>query len=424
MKEIKLKGIDETIYYEKLDNGLDVYLYPKDDVYNNYVTFTTKFGSIYNQFVPIGEKKMKKVPYGVAHFLEHKVFEQKNGEAVDEFFSKSGTISNAYTTFKNTTYLFSGPNNLKNNITFLLDFVQSPYFTDENVEKEKGIITQEIHMCDDNPIDVMYEHIRKNMLHNNNYKDSIIGTVKDINSINKKILYTCYNTFYNPSNMFLVVTGSFDVNEILNAIKENQSSKKFKKLEELDIKKCDEDDSVVLDKEIINMDTSVPKVAFNIKISLKNKDINIKKYNLYLFLMFSILFGDSSDFDELAKNEGVITNDLYLNLLNCDSHTIISLINETNEYDRLIDMIKDKLKDIKIDEKDFERKKRVLISNELFGFENIEVINETIIDNILFDNKIDDDIIGLLRSLNINEMNDIIKNLDLSNNGIVIIKKK
>lgn len=424
MKKIKLKGIDETIYYEKLDNGLDVYLYPKDDVYNNYVTFTTKFGSIYNQFVPIGEKKMKKVPYGVAHFLEHKVFEQKNGDAVDEFFSKSGTISNAYTTFKNTTYLFSGPNNLKNNITFLLDFVQSPYFTDENVEKEKGIITQEIHMCDDNPIDVLYEHIRKNMLHNNNYKDSIIGTVKDINSINKKILYTCYNTFYNPSNMFLVVTGSFDVNEILNAIKENQSSKKFKKLEELDIKKCDEDDSVVLDKEIINMDTSVPKVAFNIKISLKNKDINIKKYNLYLFLMFSILFGDSSDFDELAKNEGVITNDLYLNLLNCDSHAIISLINETNEYDRLIDMIKDKLKDIKIDEKDFERKKRVLISNELFGFENIEVINETIIDNILFDNKIDDDIIGLLRSLNINEMNDIIKNLDLSNNGIVIIKKK
>ena len=424
MKEIKLKGIDEIIYYEKLDNGLDVYLYPKDDVYNNYVTFTTKFGSIYNQFVPIGEKKMKKVPYGVAHFLEHKVFEQKNGDAVDEFFSKSGTISNAYTTFKNTTYLFSGPNNLKNNILFLLDFVQSPYFTDENVEKEKGIITQEIHMCDDNPIDVLYEHIRKNMLHNNNYKDSIIGTVKDINSINKKILYTCYNTFYNPSNMFLVVTGSFDVNEILNAIKENQSSKKFKKLEELDIKKCDEDDSVVLDKEIINMDTSVPKVAFNIKISLKNKDINIKKYNLYLFLMFSILFGDSSDFDELAKNEGVITNDLYLNLLNCDSHAIISLINETNEYDRLIDMIKDKLKDIKIDEKDFERKKRVLISNELFGFENIEVINETIIDNILFDNKIDDDIIGLLRSLNINEMNDIIKNLDLSNNGIVIIKKK
>ena len=424
MKEIKLKGIDEIIYYEKLDNGLDVYLYPKDDVYNNYVTFTTKFGSIYNQFVPIGEKKMKKVPYGVAHFLEHKVFEQKNGDAVDEFFSKSGTISNAYTTFKNTTYLFSGPNNLKNNILFLLDFVQSPYFTDENVEKEKGIITQEIHMCDDNPIDVMYEHIRKNMLHNNNYKDSIIGTVKDINSINKKILYTCYNTFYNPSNMFLVVTGSFDVNEILNAIKENQFSKKFKKLEELDIKKCDEDDSVVLDKEIINMDTSVPKVAFNIKISLKNKDINIKKYNLYLFLMFSILFGDSSDFDELAKNEGVITNDLYLNLLNCDSHAIISLINETNEYDRLIDMIKDKLKDIKIDEKDFERKKRVLISNELFGFENIEVINETIIDNILFDNKIDDDIIGLLRSLNINEMNDIIKNLDLSNNGIVIIKKK
>ena len=165
--KIKLNGMDEEIYYEKLSNGLDVYLYSKEGMTNNYVTFTTKFGSIYNEFVPINEKKMTKVPNGVAHFLEHKVFVQKHDPQPEEFFAKSGAVCNAYTTFKNTTYLFSGPDALKENVTFLLDYVQNPYFTKENVDSEKGIITQEIHMCDDTPMDVLYEHIRQNSFHNN-----------------------------------------------------------------------------------------------------------------------------------------------------------------------------------------------------------------------------------------------------------------
>ena len=215
MKKINLNQIGEEIIYEKLDNGLDVYLYNKKDCTNNYVTFTTKFGSIYNEFIPIDKNKMLRVPHGVAHFLEHKVFVQESDPQPEEFFARSGAICNAYTTFKNTTYLFSGPDSLKDNICFLLDYVQSPYFTKENVKSEKGIITQEIHMCDDNPTDVLYEHIRKNIFHNNPFKDSIIGTVKDINSIDENILYTCYNTFYHPSNMFLVISGNFDKDEAL-----------------------------------------------------------------------------------------------------------------------------------------------------------------------------------------------------------------
>ena len=218
MKKIDLNHIGESIFYEKLENGLDVYLYSKENCTNQYVTFTTKFGSIYHEFVPIGEEKMVKVPRGVAHFLEHKVFVQEQDPQPEEFFAKSGAICNAYTTFKNTTYLFSGPDHLTENVNFLLDYVQSPYFTKENVESEKGIITQEIHMCDDNPTDVMYEYIRKNSFFHNPFKDSIIGTVDDIKKINEKTLFTCYNTFYHPSNMFLVVTGNFNVEELLNSI--------------------------------------------------------------------------------------------------------------------------------------------------------------------------------------------------------------
>lgn len=422
MKEIKLDGINENIYYTKLDNGLDVYLYNKEGVTNNYVTFTTRFGSIYNKFKPIGEDEKMSVPYGVAHFLEHKVFVQGEGPQPEEFFANSGALCNAYTTFKNTTYLFSGPNNLKENICFLLDYVQSPYFTEENVNSEKGIITQEIHMCDDDPTDVLYEHIRKNSFHNNPFKDSIIGTTKDINSITKEILYSCYNTFYHPKNMFLVVTGSFNKEEILQAITFNQSKKEFMELKDIEVEKYNEPDEVVKEKEIINIKTPISKISYNIKISLSDIDIDVRRYNLYLFIIFSILFDDTSLFDEEMKKENIITNSIYLNILNCDTHLLISLINETDSYDKLIDKIESTLKSIEISSEDLERKKRVLISNELFSFENIEVINEMIIDNIIFENKIESNMIGLLKSLNKEELNNVIKNLNLRNKSIVILK--
>ena len=424
MEQIKLNHIGESVYYKKLDNGLDVYLYSKENCTNNYVTFSTKYGSIYNEFVPISETKMKKVPHGVAHFLEHKVFVQKEGPQPEEFFARSGAICNAYTTFKNTTYLFSGPENLKENINFLLDYVQSPYFTEENVESEKGIITQEIHMCDDNPTDVMYEYIRKNSFFNNPFKDSIIGTVDDINKITEKILFTCYNTFYHPDNMFLVVTGNFNEEEILDSIIKNQSQKEFKKLKEIKVKEYKEPDKVVKEKQIININTPVPKVSYNIKIPLSNVEMNIRKYNLYLFIIFSCLFDDTSLFDEEAKKENIITNSIYFNLLNCDSHLLISLINETNSYEKLIEKIEQTLNNIKISAEDLERKKKVLISNELFSFENIEVINDMIVDNIIFDNTVERDMIGLLKSLNKEELDEILKNLNLKNKSIVILKNK
>ena len=423
MKKINLESMDEVVYYEKLENGLDVYLYNKEGCTNNYVTFTTKFGSIYNEFVPIGEKKMQKVPHGVAHFLEHKVFVQKEGPQPEEFFARSGAICNAYTTFKNTTYLFSGPNHLKENINFLLDYVQSPYFTKENVDSEKGIITQEIHMCDDNPSDVMYECIRKNSFYHNPMKDSIIGTVDDINKITEETLYTCYNTFYHPENMFLVVTGHFNEEEILNTIIENQAKKKFQPRQDIQLKEYKEPDKVVKEKEIIKIKTPIPKVSYNIKIPLSDLAMNVRKYNLYLFIIFSCLFDDSSLFDEEAKHENLITNSLYLNLLNCDTHLLVSLINETNHYEKLIDKIEDTLKHIEISEEDLERKKKVLISNELFSFENIEVINDMLVDNIIFDNTIERNIIGLLRSLNKKEMDQVIEGLNLKNKAIVILKE-
>ena len=422
MKKITINKINEDIYYEKLDNGLDIYLYTNPNIHNNYATFTTKYGSVYNEFKD-ETGKIIKVPNGIAHFLEHKVFVQKDDPQPEEFYGANGALSNAYTTFKNTTYLFSGVDKIEENVTYLLDFVQNLYLTKENVESEKGIIIQEINMCNDRPSDLLYDTIRKNTIKVNPFKESIIGTVKDVKSINKELLEKCYNKFYNPKNMFLVVTGNFDKDNLLKVIKENQKNKSFSKSNDFKMKKYNEPDEIVKEKEIVKCNTEIPKTAYSIKIPINIFDMPVRKLNIYMYIIFNLLFGDTSDFDELAKKDGIITNTTYYNVLNIDSHFIISLINNGSKFEEFIERIDETLKNIKFDERDLERKKKVLISNEIFSYENIEMINDMIVDNIIFDNKIEDNIIDLIESLNIDELNEIVKKIDFNNKSIVILKK-
>ena len=423
MKKITIKKIDEDIYYEKLDNGLDVYLYTNKNVHNNYVTYTTKYGSIYNEFED-ETGKMIKVPKGIAHFLEHKVFVEKDGLQPEEFYGQSGTLSNAYTTFKNTTYLFTGVNNLEDNICYLLDFVGNLYVTDENVESEKGIINQEINMCNDRPNDILYDKIRLNTIKENPFRDSIIGTSDDISKITKELLTKCYNRFYNPNNMFLVVTGNFDKDKIMKVIKDNQSKKNYSKDTNYKIKEYHEPDKIVKGKEIVKCNTDIPKVAYSIKIPINKFKMDTRKLSIYMYLLFNILFGDTSEFDQECKNDGIITNTIYYNILDIDSHFIISLINNGDKYDELIERIDRRLKNIKFDEMVFERKKKVLISNEIFSYENVEMVNDMIIDNIIFDGKIETDVIGMIRSLTLDELNSIVKKIDFNNKSIVILKNR
>ena len=160
----------------------------------------------------------------------------------------------------------------------------------------------------------------------------ILPNKKDLSIYEKYNL----NTFLLPlSNYSIGFNCYFNVEEIMNAITQNQDSKDYKKLEKIDVKKYREPDEVVKKKEIIKLKTEVPKIAYNIKLPLTNLSLSKKKYNLYLFILFSCLFDDTSYFDEQAKNENLITNSLYINLLNCDSHLLISLINETPNYEKL-----------------------------------------------------------------------------------------
>ncbi len=425
MKKINIAKIDEEIFYDKLDNGLEVFFYPRENCQNVYATLTTKFGSIYKSFVPIGKTKFLTVPDGIAHFLEHKIFAQEDGEDVALFFEKSGTSYNAHTSLKSTTYEVSGPNNMIQNILFLLDYVQSPYFTLENVEMEKGIIKEEINMCNDNPWNILYDKIRYNTFKEDPIRYSISGSISDIDKINKELLYECYNTFYHPSNMFLVVTGNFDKEQLLKCIKENQDKKNFREYKEVKLKKIKEPNSVYKKDEIVICNTNIPKFSYNIKVPIDNiKDISKRKLMLYLYIVMNILFDETSEFSFKLKEEKIITNNIDFDMLNTDKHILISLINETFNYEVLKNRIEEVLKDFVVCEKSFDRKKKVLISNELFGYDSIVVINNIITDNILFDGKIENDIISIIESLNMDELNKILKMIDFTNVSTVVVKKE
>jgi len=425
MQKMKFDGVEEVLYYEKLDNGLEVYMVPKRDKNNFYVTYTTKYGSVYNEFVPINKTKHKKFPYGIAHFLEHKMFEQESGVDPFTFFSKSGTEANAGTSYNYTSYLFEGSKNFKENLEYLLDYVGSPYFTDENVEKEKGIIEQEIKMYDDNAHWVLKDVLRANMFSVHPIKKSIAGTIDSINSITKEDLYECYNTFYHPSNMILVITGNFDEEEAIKIVRDNQSKKVVDKLGEIKVKKYDEPYKIVKEYEEKEMIVETPKISVGIKIPLKKLErFNSKKRNLYLGVIGHILFGETSLFYEKMRESELLTTPLYVDKLQVDNYMLATITVESNKAKEIIEEIKKQLQNVEINENDFDRVKKLLISNFISLFDNINSINDKLFDNIINYNMIHFDEIDIIKSLTLDELNEVIKVLDLTNISVYVIKPK
>ena len=219
MKIIENSKVQEKIYVEKLENGLTVMIIPKKGVQKKYVIWGTNYGSNDSKFVVPGETKETEVPKGVAHFLEHKMFEQENGVNSLDALTALGVDANAYTTNDHTAFLFECTENFYPALDELMDYVQHPYFTDQNVEKEKGIIDQEIMMYDDYPDWKVYMNAVQAMYSEFPIRIDTAGTVETVSHIDKEVLYKCYNTFYNPSNMVMVVCGDFEPNALLEEIK-------------------------------------------------------------------------------------------------------------------------------------------------------------------------------------------------------------
>lgn len=422
MKKNKINFYNEEVYYEKIDNGLEVYIVPNNSVNDVFVTFTTKYGGCNYPFY-INNKYME-VPNGIAHFLEHKMFEQKNGMDPFTFYNKSGTYCNAFTNYFNTSYLFAGGDNFDENLNYLLDYVQEPYFTDESVEKEKGIIEQELKMYDDMPDNIIYERTIYNLFNNHPIKYPVGGTVSDIMKITKEELYNCYKTFYNPKNMFIIITGNVDAKHTIDLIKENQKTKSFEEIN-IKLKEIKEDDKVAVEKEVIKHNVSTPYISYGVKIPIKcfNK-IDKKKRNLYLSSIFNILFDETSIFYERMKEEDLLDTPIDIDTLDTDEHKVFMFTFKSNNYEKVINEIDNVLKNIDISKEDLERKKKVNISNLLYTFDDISRTNKLLLnDKIMYDD-IHTNIYDILKSMNKEEMDEIISKLDTSNKSILIIENQ
>ena len=306
LNKVEFKQLDETLYHEKLDNGLEVYILPKKGFSKTFATFTTKYGSIDNHFVPFGEKEAIKVPDGIAHFLEHKMFEKEDGDVFQQF-SQQGASANAFTSFTRTAYLFSATDKIDENVETLLDFVQSPYFTESTVDKEKGIIAQEITMYDDQPDWRLYFGVIENMYKNHPVKIDIAGTVESIQDITAEHLYTCYNTFYHPSNMVLFIVGAVEPESMLSLIKKNQGSKTFEEPQAIERVYPDEPAEAHIKERTLEMSVQKPKVFVGIKPELLDlSGDDMMKHELSAQLAYELLFGRTSDFYHHAYESGWI----------------------------------------------------------------------------------------------------------------------
>ena len=422
MKKQTLYNLDIDIYSETLENGLRVFVVPKNDVNNVYATFSTDYGSIQNEFIVNDE--MIKVPDGVAHFLEHKVFEQKDGIDPFTFYGKTGSDCNANTSNYKTTYLFVGQEKLKENLNYLLDFVQDPYFTDENVEKEKGIIEQEIKMYQDDQEISSVEKIVYNSFINHPIKIPIIGTIDSINKITKDDLYNCYNTFYNPKNMFVVITGNVNPEEAINIVKQNQSKKEFKKINEIKLKEYDEPDNVALKEEFLYHNVTIPKLLVGYKFNIENVNLDKRTISNFIGIFTDLKFGSTSEFTEKMKQEGIITKDIEFCTIKTDKHLLLILVGETEKQEELLNNIEKQIKDLNISLNEFNRKKKTTISSCIYMTDSIYNLNSFVMNSLILEKEINYDIYKHYKDLNYEDFKEFINNLNFNNNSILYVNRK
>ena len=370
MQIIENELINEKVYIEKLESGFTIYCIPKKNTKKKYAICGVGYGSNYNHFIIKDDNKEVTIPDGVAHYLEHKMFEQESGENSLDVLSSLGVNANAYTTNDHTAYLFECTKNFEKALDELLEYLQNPYFTDENVEKERGIISQEIKMYDDDPDWRVYINCMKALYINNPIRIDVAGSVESINQISKDILYECYNNFYVPENMVLIIIGDFEPEDIIQKVKEKVIIKNKLKAQ---IINQPEPLEISTKKLVEKMDITIPFFTIGYKVNPIEKE-KIKR-TITIEILLEIIFGLSSDtYNELYEKgliyENLITSFEWSN----EEYAHILIQGKTFNFNKVIEIIHKKIDDIKntgISEKTFETAKRKIYGLYIREFNDI-----------------------------------------------------
>lgn len=374
--EIKKSDITgEVLFSGTHSSGLQIYIIPKKDYSKTYAIFGTRYGSVDSSFVVPGESELTEVPNGIAHYLEHKMFDQPDGSNVFDKFSKYGGNANAFTSFNMTAYLFSATENIEENLATLMDYVQSPYFTEESVQKEQGIIGQEIGMYDDNGGWRVFFNFLGCLYHNHPVKKDIAGTVESISHINANYLYKCYNTFYNLSNMALVIAGDVEPEKILSVIEDGiKNNAPF----EEEIKKVypDEPDTICTDYKEQSLSVAMPMFM----MGFKDTDVNfdgkkLLKKEIEINILLKMIFGKSSRLYNKLYESGLITPSFGAEYTAQADYGYTAVEGESQEPKKVYEMMLaeiDALRNEGLSEDDFNRIKKVIWGNYIKSLNDVE----------------------------------------------------
>lgn len=344
MKVHNYELIDEKVFEHELDNGLKLFIIPKPGFQKTFVTYTTQFGSLDNHFKPLGSNKFVKVPDGVAHFLEHKLFE-KEEEDLFTAFAEENAQANAFTSFDRTSYLFSATNHLESNIKRLLTMVETPYFTEETVNKEKGIIAEEIKMYQEQPgYKLMFNTLRA-MYSKHPIRVDIAGSVDSIYDITKDDLYLCYETFYHPSNMVLFVVGDVDPQSIVDLVDNHE--KQRNKTNQPQIERAQ-----IKEPEKVNTHTVTEKMKLQsprLMLGFKNQPLNesSEKYvqrDLEMTFFYELIFGEETDFYQDLLNKDLIDETFGYQFVLEPSYSFSIITSATQQPDELKELLINELK--------------------------------------------------------------------------------
>ncbi len=384
MQIIENNKIQEKVFIEKMKNGLTVMVFPRKNIQKKYIIWGTRFGSIDNNFIAPGDNEPTKVPDGIAHYLEHKLFEQENGKNSLDVLSSLGVDANAYTSNSMTAYLYECSDNFYEALDEFMNYVQNPYFTDENVEKERGIIGQEIMMYNDYPDWRLYMNAIKCMYSKNPIRIDVAGTKETIAEINKEKLYKIYNTFYRLDNMVLIVCGDFKVEEILQEIEKRITLTR----NNTEIKRIYEEEPEEISQKSVEekMEISLPCFILGYKDKVEKE--KFAKKDLAMDIIFYLILGRSSKLYQNLYNEGLIYSELGYDYEFSKTYSHFLIQGQSTQPEKVIERIKEEIEKFKqtgFEEEEFLRIKKKLYGEYVKEYNDISVIANNLLGDYMKD---------------------------------------
>lgn len=381
IQEFYSEKLKDKYYLLKHKSGLDIYICPKQDYNSSFAVFGTKYGSINRTFsIDNGEKIT--VPDGIAHYLEHKLFESEDIDAFKRF-AETGANANAFTSFDKTCYLFSCSENLEQNLEILLDFVQSPFFTEETVQKEQGIIGQEIQMYDDEPSWRAMFNLFSGMYHNHPIKIDIAGTIESISHITADLLYKCYNTFYNLNNMALCVAGNVDV-----AMVERVADKVLKISNNHKITNYFDDEPETIVKDYIEQKFPIAVPVFNLGYKETPKKYTEKEL-IAIDILLAMIASSTSELYEQLMRENLINSSFSYEFSDGEGYACVIFSGESRFPQQVADKIRKYISDLHskgLSVSDFETTRRAVYGDVISSFNSTTNIATNMIDFVFSGN--------------------------------------